>query len=132
MFKSLLLGAAKILRKGGFCKGLRKNGFGQHCALGAMDSYWTGEHKRYRDRSWNEDLEAEAMRDYIVGHKVFGLRIQTQDTYNHCLPWEGSKNDLPRVETAIAGFNNHPDTTIDDVIQVFRSSARKAKDRKNK
>jgi hypothetical protein len=89
----LLRDAADILRSGGHCKKMLSDGKGRHCAVGALAAV-------YNDLSaiFFRDIEKVALEQY-------------------------PERFLPNRYNSLVEFNNHPDTTGDEVIAVFEKAA---------
>ena len=97
----------------GWIKGKRHDE-GSCCLLGAFEntgvSGWN--HEQSAEHMFPKELEA--LRQCVVEHPVFLGRLYTRDVYNSGVPGD----NIGKEVVVIAGFNNHEDTTLEDVLAM--------------
>lgn len=109
---SKLWEALDLLRTKGMVKWTRSDGVG-HCALGLLDEVYRHQHV-YRIDGYEKDVGALN----AVHRELFPGRAEAifQGSYRH-------KGIYVGPTTTLADFNNHPDTTQQDLEQVFEKAA---------
>lgn len=104
------LKVCEILDKAGdyikdhFCKGTRHDGFGNVCAIGAIEkAAGFSDHVTFAENTPSTREALKLMAEIVVGEK---------------------RNDFTMSDAcAIANFNNQPDTKAEDVAEKFHEAA---------
>lgn len=104
------------LHKGRMIKGDRNDGQGGHCALGLIDAVMIDTGCYWLDRK-DDDADHVALR-YAVEAMFPERSDPALDTFN-----VGLDAGIFPNQAVIAAFNNHPDTSKDDLISVFEKAA---------
>jgi hypothetical protein len=89
-----LRAAAELIRTGGLCKHMLSDDEGRHCAVGAL---FAG----------------------TVGRDLIGAVLPTLDA----VASEMFPGQFEHEVASLVQFNNHPDTTAEDVISVLEKAA---------
>ena len=121
---TLLWEALDVLREGGMIKGNRgdtRDRQSGHCALGLIDCVITNK----ECYSYANDIEPDYVALAEAASTMFPDRAHpSTDKFNGYYGFgeEMPVNSFPN-QSVIAAFNNHPATTMDDLIQVFEKAA---------
>jgi hypothetical protein len=91
----------------------------RHCVLGALEV--AGDTVAYYSAQSLSDFETMALPIGEVIVEQYPERLLVKDKYNLGIP--GTKVTPKRITAILAGFNNHDDTTVDDVVAVLEKTA---------
>ena len=109
--------ALDLIRSGGMCKGMRSDPVGNHCALGFVDVVLGRVTCNLREEAPNE---VKVLADCATS--LFPERVDVMaDVYNCITARIYGMEFHPAAQ--LAAFNNHPDTTKDDLEVVFEKAA---------
>jgi hypothetical protein len=100
----------------GWTKGIRENKDGEFCALGALGM------ASWQD-PWLFDVSGEGDVHLLAEIVLENFRDRVPDRFqlSHRSWWDGGMS-------IVALFNNHPDTTKEDVIAVFEKARAKSQE----
>ena len=127
MMIDILSSVSKTMKHCGMAKGIRKDIHGHVCLLGGFDEVA----KKLTDSCMGDCVfhqEIRAVVDTIKKSKKFAPRLLDFDEYNRVYPLKASGVDI----NIVAGFNNHKDTTLSDVLLVLRRTRARLKKREKK